>query len=136
MTTTMELFLMSPGFAVCSNPGGRFHGWLFQQHADGHWVSVMKLDPVPLPPDPLTQSAGRAIASPAVQLPQHMVMAVAHRLMNEFDMRIGSGASKCHNAAREIVDLVTGRTGDGGRTVPLDPAGLVEIDPSSPRRHS
>ncbi len=35
--------------AVCSNPGGRFHGWLFQQHPDGQWVSIRKLQPEKMP---------------------------------------------------------------------------------------
>ena len=30
--------------AVSFNPGGRFHGWLFGQHPDGGWVSMVKLE--------------------------------------------------------------------------------------------
>ena len=38
-----ELFDLGDGMAVCSNPGGRFHGWLFRKHPDGEFVSVRKL---------------------------------------------------------------------------------------------
>lgn len=29
--------------AICSNPDGRFHGWLFYKHPDGKWISLRKL---------------------------------------------------------------------------------------------
>jgi len=30
--------------AVCFNPGGRWHGWLFYRHPDGQLVSLRKLE--------------------------------------------------------------------------------------------
>jgi hypothetical protein len=39
-----ELFDLGSGLAVNFNPHGRFHGWLFQQHPDGQYVSVRKLN--------------------------------------------------------------------------------------------
>jgi hypothetical protein len=41
-----ELFDLGNGYAVNFNPGGRFHGWLFQRHpVDGnHWVSIKMLE--------------------------------------------------------------------------------------------
>lgn len=48
----MELFDIGGGKAVCSNPGGRFHGWMFFKHPDGQYVSERKLSTVdPYPPD-------------------------------------------------------------------------------------
>lgn len=44
----MELFEIGNDQAVCCNPGGRFHGWLFRRHPDGQWVSVRKLKTVDL----------------------------------------------------------------------------------------
>lgn len=43
-----ELFRIDDNMAVNSNPGGRFHGWLFRKHPDGQWVSVRKLDAIPV----------------------------------------------------------------------------------------
>ena len=39
-----ELFELPDGTAICCNPGGRFHGWLFARHPDGQYVSVRKLE--------------------------------------------------------------------------------------------
>jgi hypothetical protein len=47
-TADAEMFDIGNGFAVCSNPGGRFHGWLFRKHPDGQYVSVRKLETVHL----------------------------------------------------------------------------------------
>lgn len=44
-----ELFQLSAEIAICCNPNGRFHGWLFRKHPDGQWVSVRKLDLVTEP---------------------------------------------------------------------------------------
>ena len=52
-----ELFKIDDETAVCSNPGGRFHGWLFKRHPDGDWVSERKLEPAP--PKPKTTGADR-----------------------------------------------------------------------------
>ena len=38
-----QLFDLGNGLAVNCNPAGRFHGWLFQKHPDGHYVSVRQL---------------------------------------------------------------------------------------------
>jgi hypothetical protein len=38
-----QMFEVSDGVFVHFNPSGRFHGWLFQRHPDGHFVSVRKL---------------------------------------------------------------------------------------------
>ncbi len=48
-----ELFELPDGTAVCCNPGGRFHGWLFRKHPDGQYVSVKKLEPVADPYGPM-----------------------------------------------------------------------------------
>jgi hypothetical protein len=40
-----ELFELPDGTAVCCNPGGRWHGWLFVRHPDGQFVSARKLEP-------------------------------------------------------------------------------------------
>ena len=46
------LFDIGGGQAVCFNPGGSFHGWLFRQHPDGQWVSVRQLEvAAPYPDD-------------------------------------------------------------------------------------
>lgn len=60
----------------------------------------------PTPPsDPLTQGiTGKAIDTPAVRMGRELEEHLAHVLMNEFDMRIGSGAAKCFNVAREVLD--------------------------------
>ena len=57
----MTLFAISDTEAVCCNPGGRFHGWLFRKHADGSYVSVRKLETVaPYPKDhPLARLVSR-----------------------------------------------------------------------------
>mgnify|MGYP001566898881 CR=1 FL=1 len=62
-----EMFDLGDGLAVSSNPGGKFHGWLFRQHPDGQYVSVRKLDLIENPAGPLAplfkarvQSAGDA----------------------------------------------------------------------------
>ena len=39
-----ELFDLGNGLAVACNPGGRFHGWVFEKHPLGQWVSIRKLD--------------------------------------------------------------------------------------------
>jgi hypothetical protein len=39
------IFDLGNGTGVCSNPKGRFHGWLFRRHPDGYWVSLRKLEP-------------------------------------------------------------------------------------------
>lgn len=44
-----EFFMLRDGTAVCCNPGGRFHGWLFVRHPDGQLVSAAKLDVDPQP---------------------------------------------------------------------------------------
>lgn len=44
-----ELFNLGDGRAVQSNPGGRFHGWLFHQHPDGQWISERKLPVLDVP---------------------------------------------------------------------------------------
>ncbi len=44
-----ELFELPDGTAVCCNPGGKFHGWLFTHHPDGQWVSIRKLEPAKQP---------------------------------------------------------------------------------------
>lgn len=44
-----ELFDIGNGLAIASNPGGRFHGWLFKMHPDGQYVSIRKLDLVANP---------------------------------------------------------------------------------------
>lgn len=36
--------------AVCIKPGP-WHGWLFERHPDGQWVSVEKLPTGPMIPD-------------------------------------------------------------------------------------
>jgi hypothetical protein len=47
----LELFKISDDRAVCCNPGGRFHGWMFVKHADGHYVSERPLETTePWPP--------------------------------------------------------------------------------------
>jgi len=47
-----ELFKLNDQQAVCCNPGGRFHGWLFRKHADGSYVSERKLEVTePFPKD-------------------------------------------------------------------------------------
>lgn len=48
-----QLFKVTDELAVNFNPSGRFHGWLFRQHRDGHWISVRKLEPVEEPAKPL-----------------------------------------------------------------------------------
>lgn len=58
----MNLFRINEREAVCFNPNGRFHGWLFLQHPDGHWVSFRKLEETdPFPPG----SPGRMLADVA-----------------------------------------------------------------------
>jgi hypothetical protein len=57
----MELFAINETEAICCNPGGRFHGWLFRKRADGSYVSVRRLkkvDPTPTPKPPFCH-AGR-----------------------------------------------------------------------------
>lgn len=49
-----EMFDLGDGLAVNSNPGGRFHGWLFRRHPDGQYVSVRKLSAVANPYGSLT----------------------------------------------------------------------------------
>lgn len=44
-----EMFDIGGGMAVNCNPTGRFHGWLFQRHPDGQYVSVRKLDSIENP---------------------------------------------------------------------------------------
>ena len=39
-----ELFDLGDGLAVACNAGGRHHGWLFQKHPNGQYVSLRKLD--------------------------------------------------------------------------------------------
>ena len=51
---TQELFDIGNGLAVCCNPEGKFHGWLFAIHSDGQYVSVKKLELVENPFGPLT----------------------------------------------------------------------------------
>jgi len=38
-----QLFALPDGQAVCVNPGGQWHGWIFKRHPDGYWVSTFKL---------------------------------------------------------------------------------------------
>ena len=58
MSETQELFDIGDGLAVNSNPGGKFHGWLFRKHPDGQYVSVRKLDVIPNPAGPLAALLG------------------------------------------------------------------------------
>lgn len=44
-----QLFDLGDGRVVNFNPAGRFHGWIFRRHPDGHFVSERKLEPVKLP---------------------------------------------------------------------------------------
>jgi hypothetical protein len=46
------------GLAVSSNPGGKFHGWLFRKHPDGQYVSVCRLEAIPHPAGPLAELLG------------------------------------------------------------------------------
>lgn len=46
---TQELFKLNRYRAICCNPGGQFHGWLFALHPDGHWVSVRQLEQTEIP---------------------------------------------------------------------------------------
>lgn len=101
----MDMFYLGGDLAVCSNPGRTFHGWMFKRHPNGQWVSVAKLDLVALPADPLTQGiTGKAIDTPAVRMGRELQELVAHLLKENFDMRIGSGAARCENVARELLD--------------------------------
>ncbi|HWV44156.1 hypothetical protein [Pseudorhodoplanes sp.] len=52
-----ELFELPDGTAVCCNPGGRFHGWLFRRHPDGQMVSARKLELAKDPYGPLAKAA-------------------------------------------------------------------------------
>jgi hypothetical protein len=48
-----ELFRLNKNRAICCNPGGQFHGWLFRLNKRGLWVSLKKLAmaEIPDPPD-------------------------------------------------------------------------------------
>jgi hypothetical protein len=39
-------------YAICCNPGARFHGWLFKLNANNEWISINRLQPI----DPVTAS--------------------------------------------------------------------------------
>ena len=39
----MTLLQKNPDFAV-DLKGGKWHGWLYRKHPDGHWVSHRKLE--------------------------------------------------------------------------------------------
>lgn len=112
--SALELFSLGNGLAVCSNPGHRFHGWLFRQHPDGQWVSVVRLSLVDLPPDPLT-SGRSAIASPTVVRAHHVERAVAEAIeqfMGEdaFAQTPEEGETRENVAklARQLIDIVVG----------------------------
>jgi hypothetical protein len=63
-----EFFELPNGKAVCFNPGGRWHGWLFYRHPDGQLVSERKLETTkPYPDDhPLA-----ALFDPGRPVPHH-----------------------------------------------------------------
>ena len=60
-----QYFDLGNGEAVCSNPGGRFHGWLFRRHPDGQLVSIGELREIanPIPASAVTTSVDRGRVS-------------------------------------------------------------------------
>lgn len=47
-----EFLELPDGRAVCFCPGGRWHGWLFYRHADGHLMPMQELLMAPKPYGP------------------------------------------------------------------------------------
>lgn len=44
-----EFFEVASGVALCCNPGGKWHGWLFRRGNNNNWVSVRKLEQLEFP---------------------------------------------------------------------------------------
>lgn len=50
-----EMFDIGDDLAVCCNPAGKFHGWLFRRHPDGQYFSIRKLKVIANPAGSLSE---------------------------------------------------------------------------------